>query len=292
MRLVRMLLMVLLVLEISGAQIRFVRRLTPAYPEEGLSFERLAASSFGELYLTESTRHEVYQLDRKGKILNKNGGFGWGKGNLDTPVDLSVSSGLDIFVADFNNHRIVRYDRLLNFLAVFPEPAQDFALIYPRSLAVSQQGEIFILEEDNNEILRIDQENAEQIRFGGIEYGPNALQDPLLIRINQQGILHVLETTGTVLRYNRFGAPLGKTGNDLSVGLREMVLLKNTILLFGGQSPNILCYNDRSHQWQRIQLEGYSEEPIFQSGARLGKTLFLLKNNGTIVECQLPEKWF
>jgi len=237
MRLLKVLIIGLLSLDISTAQLQFVRQISPDYPDEGLVFENMVVSSFGVIYLTESTRHEVYRLDRKGKILGRNGGFGWEKGNLDTPFDLSLSTGLDVFVADYNNHRIARYDRLLNFLAVFPESGQDYGLLYPRSLAVSSQGEIFILEEDHNEILRIEQESRELIRFAGIGYGTYALKNPLLIRINSQGILHILEEAGTILRYDRFGTPLGRISNQLSKGSHGLVLLKNNILLF-----SVFCY--------------------------------------------------
>ena len=136
------------------AQFRFEREIVPQSVREGVQFNAISVNEFDDIYLLESKFSEVYRLDQNGNILNRNGGFGWGLGQFDCPRDLCFS-GLDVIVADQNNHRLVRYDRQLNYIATQDLRSDSRRLIYPMSLTASQINELFILSGETAEILRL-----------------------------------------------------------------------------------------------------------------------------------------
>ena len=77
-----------------------------------------------------------------------------GIGTIRLPTRF-VFSGLDVIVADQNNHRLVRYDRQLNYIATQDLRSDSRRLIYPMSLTASQINELFILSGETAEILRL-----------------------------------------------------------------------------------------------------------------------------------------
>ena len=128
----------------TSAQVQFIKKndFSQIYPDA--EFVALEISQFGDIYLLEANNHEVNRINSAGIVLNRNGGFGWEEGQFDTPIDIAIGSGLDITIADYNNHRIVRFDRYLNYITIFPNPDSDLEILYPYSVTVSKLGDIYI----------------------------------------------------------------------------------------------------------------------------------------------------
>ncbi|MDO9547411.1 MAG: hypothetical protein Q7J65_00390, partial [Candidatus Marinimicrobia bacterium] len=149
---VKLVVLLLIAGTVAFGQFVLEREVKPTPVPKSAQFSSLTVSQFGDIYLLESKGQEIYRLNSKGEVQSVNGGFGWKEGRFDTPMDINISSGLNLLVADYNNHRIVRFDRELNYLTTYPNPNSDFELSYPRSVALTNLGEIFILSDENAEI--------------------------------------------------------------------------------------------------------------------------------------------
>lgn len=277
----------ILLLSLSAfGQFHFDHEIAPSFGERMVRFSSLTVSQFGDFYLIESKGHEIYRLNPTGQILNISGGFGWEEERFDTPLDITMASGLDLLVADYNNHRIVRFDRELNYLTSYPDPNSDIELSFPRSVAMTNLGEIFILSDENAEIIRLSVSQNSVLKFGGIEYGAYALTNPLLIRINQSGIIHVIEENGRILQFDRFGTPIKRLRVPIEAEIRDMAVAgDDIILLVFNKEPIVMQYSAKKQTWLRLQIEDLPESNSWVSIKYRNDNLFLLTSGGRIFVC-------
>jgi len=284
-RYVGLLLVVLIGFGTVRAQLRFEKTIKPQEAKEGAQFTSIAVTEFDDIYLLESKFSEIYRLNQNGTILNRNGGFGWGPGQFDRPADLCVS-GLDIMVADCNNHRLLRYDRKLNYIATQDLSSDSRRLIYPLSVASSRINEIFILSGETAEVLRLYVEKNEQTWFGGIEYGQYALDRPVSLRLNENGLLTVLQQDGSLVQFDRFGNPLGIIPFPDSLKAASNVLgltaVKENWLVLTGNYPFVYEYSAKSREWHRLILSGLRATDRVIGLAFQNDRLYLLNADGGI----------
>lgn len=271
---------------IGRAQFRFEKEIIPQAVREGVQFSAIVVNEFDDIYLLEDKFDEVYRLDQAGNVLNRNGGFGWGIGQFDRPSDICVS-GLNIIIADQNNHRIVRYDRKLNYIATHDLRSDSRLLIYPISLASGQINEIFILARETAEIMRLFVERNEQTWFGGIDYGEYALDQPVSLRLNQKGHLAVLERDGSLLKYDRFGSPLGKipspAGNKSKINAIGLVAIQNDWLVLSDNDPGLQLFTTQAKAWSQPIFLDYDQSLQYRGAIYLDNRFYLLTKDGTIL---------
>src|SRR5881394_4402970 len=74
----------------------------------------------GNRYVLDAVQNVVVKLNPTGVAVRSVGGYGWSDLTFDQPSDISVPNGLDVYIADYGNHRIVRYDHSLNFVSTIP----------------------------------------------------------------------------------------------------------------------------------------------------------------------------
>jgi len=184
-----------------------IHTINPKYTGESHSFTALYLSRFGEIYTIDQLNNGIYLLNKNGDIINSVGGFGWTKGLFDKPTNISSPDGLNIYISDYNNQRIALYDRQLNFISVFPKVESREEQFYPLDVAVSDFEKIFILDDENKEILSFSQEGELINKIGGIDYGAYALNDPLEMIILNNNEIAVLEKN-RLLIYSIYGKPL------------------------------------------------------------------------------------
>ena len=282
---IKVLSILLLLVSIAVSQLQFVKELKPIPVHEDVQFCSITASKFGDIYLLEKKRHEIYRLDWTGKVLNINGGFGWEEGCFDTPIDLSIGSGLDVIVADYNNHRLVRFDRFLNFLTVFTFSDEETEISYPVSVAASKLGEIFILDEESDEVIRFDMQKNEVSKFGGAEYGEYTLFEPFHIRISKNDVITVLEKNGRLVQFDRFGTPIREILPPEDIEANGLVLINENFLILSQSEPKLLLYSNKLSEWFFPIIIGYEINTSFISGIVIKDSLLLLNESGAIAVC-------
>ena len=141
----------------------------------------IAVDPLGNLYVADTGNHRIVWFGPEGKFVRYLGGLGGGREQFDTPTDVCAPDGLNLFVVDQNNNRIVRLDRRLNFVAAyagrgFRDEIGRFAL--PAGIAVSPQGDLFLSEEEQNGIIKFNAFLQPVSRFGGLQSGETVLSRP------------------------------------------------------------------------------------------------------------------
>ncbi len=268
------------------SQITINSIITPNHKKSGLQFKSIVCSNFGNIYILEQSRHEIFAINNKGEILNKIGGYGWNDNNLNTPSDLCISSGLHIIVADYNNHRLVRYDRLLNFISTYPSQENDLYLFYPKSLAVGNNGMIFILENEISEIFKLDLHNEIILQFGGVEYEEYSIINPINIHIDEDDNILILEKSGRIVKYDSFGNPIDIISLQNKINPKNLIMIGNDFLVIS-DSNRFYYYSVENKNWKSLMINNNIDEYIFTDGYYIDDFLYLLEISGTILKCSI-----
>jgi hypothetical protein len=236
-------------------------RLTPIAEVEG--FHGIAAASIdpsGNVYLADREAHQVYKINRSGFIEESVGGFGWGNTEFDRPSDVWAENGIDVYIADFGNHRVQRFDRRLSYVGTLETRNTGFDVErfgYPAAVTLNRQGDLFIADEEN---LRI-------VAFGGFIFA----DDMILVRDGSR-----------LLFFDQFGNPYREYSPEFLPDFRDISVDGNYIFML--LEDSILIYHDELHRpFERIRLAPYLVDP--------GKISRIEVNRNRIVLASADRLW-
>ncbi len=184
----------------------------------------LSVSLYGDIFIVDPEQHLLIRLDPNGAYVNHTGGFGWNDQQLDTPKDVSTYDGLNIYVADYQNQRIQRYNRNLQYisstgqasgnrLGMDSKISQGTDVGYPAALAISPLGDMFCVDQEKNQVIRISSTGLRGLTFGGFESGRGQLNSPSRIRVTKDRV-YILDQSRIVM-YDYFGNYLSELSHSL-----------------------------------------------------------------------------
>ena len=173
----------------------------------------------GFIYIADTDNNRILKVDQEGELLRSVGGFGWGKEQFDTPLDICASSLLDVFVADYNNQRVERYDKDLNYISsLVPGDSWDANLIFgfPASVTISKHGELIILDSENSRLLKINSFGEPELSFGDFGSGEGKLDHPVQVELSQTDEVYVTDkSAGRIIVYDYFGNYIRQFGEQI-----------------------------------------------------------------------------
>jgi len=178
--------------------------------------ERCDVDIYGTIYVLDSELSMLRVLDAHGKPLRDVGGQGWGNEQFDQPRGLWARNGLNIYVADYGNHRIQRYDRTISYVATLFTRDSDYPAVrfgYPTDVSVSRQGDLFLCDGENVRILKVNQLNQVDRSFGGPGAGKGTLSAPRMIEVGPRDLVYVLDEERIVV-FDNFGNYVRELGAD------------------------------------------------------------------------------
>ncbi len=213
------------------------------------SANAVAVDPLGFVYVLDAGTNKVIKFSPEGRKLSEVGGYGWGDQTFDHPYDICAQNGLDVYVADYGNHRIQRFDRNLSFVSSFASssPGADERIFgYPKSVAISNSGSLFFIDGENREIVKLTTANQIERSFGGFGSGKGKLQNPARIRIDPGD--HVFVLDGDVIRvfdiYGNYLTTLGegyfRSPSVFAVRDSKLYILDSCSVVTLDESGNVL----------------------------------------------------
>ncbi len=172
-------------------------------------------TSAGTIYVTDAGTNEIYKIDTLGNVLKYAGGYGWDDGQFDTPTDV-YANPLSVFVCDKNNSRIERFDKDLNFVSSLytrDNSNRNERFGYPLSCALSQQGDLYILDSENKRVVKFDLFGNFTQNFGGYDAGSFSLSKPIQLAVSADNKIFVLDKNRIVV-FDQYGNNVALIKND------------------------------------------------------------------------------
>lgn len=222
----------------------------------------------GNLYIADTGRNRIVKCDQRGNLLREVGGFGFDQQQFDRPVDVWAGNGLDVFVVDYNNQRLERYDKDLNYISSYysdelQEESRQFG--YPAAVGLSANGEIFLADHEFNRVLRIDAFGQPKSSFGDFNWGEGRLSRPAKILITAQREIFVSDSTAdAIVAFDDYGNFVRRLGEGILRDPAGMAALRAE----GGarSAGDILLAADRGNH--RVVSFSRAGEKIFDFGGR------------------------
>jgi len=214
------------------------------------SFERathIFAGKQGAIYVLDTDQNRIFVFTDITQPPKSVGGFGWSAGSFDKPTGIATD-GINIYVSDYGNHRIQQFDRNLNYLSSFStrDTSDAFSRFgYPLDVAMSELGDLFILDGENIRVLKFNPQQFFERSFGDINAGKGKLHNPIRLVVTTSRIFIGEQTRIVVFDY--FGNYLKSIGDGVMSRLTGFTISDNVLLL---ASPDTL--------WQ------FSQEGFFQ----------------------------
>jgi len=203
---------------------------------------RIAQNAQGWLYVVDTEANTVFQLRSPRDEPRSVGGYGWGATSFDRPLGLTTD-GLSLYVADYNNHRIQRFDRNLNFLSSFSTRDTNVAAArfgFPSGVALSRLGDLFILDSENLRVVKFTASLQFERSFGGIESKQGRLRAPRKILLAPQDRVMVLDDDRLVV-FDYFGNFISSVGDGILKDARGFDASANAIVVAAEDS--LLWFN-------------------------------------------------
>ena len=162
------------------------------------SFEnatRITVDAKGSIFVIDESANSLVVFDSPDRVPRMLGGFGWDQTTFDRPTGVATDL-LNIYVADFGNHRVSRFDRQLTFLSSLATRDTSFERArfgYPKGVALSRQGDLFVLDGENTRVVKFDARSRFERSFGDTGPSEGRLQKPVKLLVSRDERVLVLE---------------------------------------------------------------------------------------------------
>lgn len=166
------------------------------------------------IYVLDANSNQIVKFDINLEYLKRNGKQGWGEGQFDSPTYIDGSSGLDIFISDGKNKRILRFDLELNQISALYTSLVDFPsdlqFNTPAATLILNSREIYAIDGDNNRIVVYkDGKNPVSV-FGDYTSGKGQLARPVKLLKDGNNNIYVLDKEfNSIFRFDNLGNYVG-----------------------------------------------------------------------------------
>ncbi len=183
---------------------------------------QVALDGLGNIYVVDSLSHRIQKFDTSGKSLLLWGREGSGDGQFffreqpDHAAGITVDRGGTVYVADFNNHRIQKFDSNGTFLGKWGmQGTGDGQFNFPTGVATDTQGNVYIADSGNDRIQRFDSNGTFLGKWGIHGTSKGQFQGPNGITVDDQGNVFVADSTNhRVQKFDSTGIFLAAWGGQ------------------------------------------------------------------------------
>ncbi len=179
----------------------------------------------GNVYVADQVNNRVQKFDANGNFLltwgwgvrtgaaafeicTSNcmaGSFGGGNGQFRFSINLTVDAGGNVYVADFNNNRIQKFDSNGNFLLTWGTFGNaDGQLNGPNGVRVDAAGNVYVAEYLGNRIQKFDANGNFLLKWGSAGAPPGQFNNPGGLTIDAVGNVYVADSNNN--RIQKFDA--------------------------------------------------------------------------------------
>ena len=122
------------------------------------------------------------------------GTWGSGPGQFKYPQGIAVDAAGNIYVADYVNHRVQKFDSQGNFLLQMGPAVGTGTLTHPAGVAVSAAGRVYVTDEEGNGVVAFTTDGVYVTAWSGTGPAPGAFSFPKGIATDATGNVYVVDS--------------------------------------------------------------------------------------------------
>ncbi len=217
----------------------------------------------GNVYIVDRGNNRLLKFSRD-EFVREVGGFGNQGDQLDDPRDVDASTTLSVLVADYNNERIVHFDRNLNFVAAYNGQIGDGPVIFQRvrSVAFSTQYDIFLLDDDDRQVVKLDRFGQPALYFGGPEETYGQLLNPFQLTVGNEQVFVSDPGQQVIMVYDYLGNFVRAVQIEGLVPLAVDWGLNGYLYVVNQQSNRIVVFDASLQVIQELVVQGVPDTII------------------------------
>lgn len=218
----------------------------------------IAADQSGNLIVSDLHTNKITKIDTLGNVQKTWGGYGWDDSGFDFPADICINA-LKIFVTDKNNHSVKIFDKDLNFIGSLSGAKQSDNMAvfsYPASCCVSDLGDLFVIDSEENRILKFNFMHVYQSSIGGYDAGIYQLSKPASVALNSRSELFAADGNNIVC-FDNFGN--GITIIEMNKPVKKIRNYRDFIFFISDN--NVYFFNSAEHSYsiKKISFKGFDK---------------------------------
>ncbi|MBI5645643.1 MAG: NHL repeat-containing protein [Ignavibacteriae bacterium] len=241
---------------------------------------------FGAVYVTDAGAHSLVKFGADGAPLGIAGGRGWALSEFDHPCGIDARLGIVLYVADRENHRVVRLDKDIHALGAFStkdKPGAENSFGLPRDVVMTSMGELLVLDGENRRIVSTSGFAAVERSFGGVESGEGRLQNPIAMARFDDDRLVVLESN-RISFFDAFGNYIFSGAYNTFEDAKGIACSKDRVAVVGSNTLHLFKTDGTlEHTISRERIVFAGETGAFQDVALGGGRIFILTANSVVV---------
>lgn len=163
--------------------------------------------------------------------------------NLNFPQGIAADNSGNIYVADSDNNRIVKFDPEGNLLETIGSTGSgDGQLLFPVGVAVDKSGNVYVADVDNFRIEKFDPSGKFLLKFSTSIGGD--VTDPRAIAVDDSGNIYVADMYNPIEKFDPSGNLISTIGNYEISGTQGIALDKSgNIYALDNGKPQIVEFS-------------------------------------------------
>jgi hypothetical protein len=136
-------------------------------------------------------------------------------GQFNTPRDVATDTAGNVYVTDYGNERIQKFDSSGFFLKAWGgHGTADGQLAFPEGLATDSAGSVYVADRANNRIQKFDSSGGFITKWGTTGNGDGQFSGPSDVAVDASGNVYVADTgNDRIQKFAEAGAPPGGGGS-------------------------------------------------------------------------------
>ena len=117
--------------------------------------------------------------------------------------------------------------------------------IMPTHFDVSAIGELYLLNQLDNKVYKLNAFGELEASFGGLDYGDGSLYEPVWLQVDQNNFVYVADTSDQIIKvYDNYGIFRYEMRPEAPARWQRFVIQSGLLLLFDSRSIHILSLKD------------------------------------------------
>ena len=159
---------------------------------QGSNMECIAIGGNNDIYITDGS-HRVQVFDTSGNFITEWDYAGTGAGQFQWPVGIAVDSSNDVYVADYDGSKILKFSQNGTFITEWNDPDNDGQFWGAWGLATDDNGDIFVTGYWNDRISEFTNNGVFIRAWGSQGTGDGQFEHPEGIVADSQGNVYVAD---------------------------------------------------------------------------------------------------